>query len=517
MGPLQLPLMLLTLYITATQHSLHSSKTATLTEASSHDFNSDESAAAAQQSDALSEATASVTFAQDLPSFTSDAVTEDSDYTSSPTAADTSTLRGDVIVRDSRTFLQDLPSFANGAVTEDSDNTSSPTVLRGDVITGHDSRIHTVALAFLNDTVEENAYNNNNNNNNSNNNTTVAEDWSAAYTVVATATAASANADDATFTPETWTATTAPPSSNGPSSIAEVRQLMEQAGLVPLAVIGVALNLLSLWVWQGDKSYNATTFLFKYLAVSDSLCLVTLILFVSRLDAVMREVVLPISNVSQRVSVHTTLLVAVTRWLAVTRPLHARSLLSAGRVRAACVGLLLWCLLLEGLYFYSSFAPITRSVPCLLLRPVNRSVPCLLLLLLHHQVSAIIMYSSFAPTTRSVPCLLLLLSTPSPGRCHVYSSFDRPHHQVSALSTLPSIAPITRSVPCLLFLRSPHHQVSALSTPSARHQVSAMCIHPSPPSPGQCHMYSSFSPITRSMSYLLLRSHRLVSAICTPN
>ena len=138
---------------------------------------------------------------------------------------------------------------------------------------------------------------------------------------------------------------------------------MEQAGLVPLALAGVALNLLSLWVWQGDKSYNATTFLFKYLAVSDSLCLFTLVLFVSRLDAVMREVVLPISNVSQRVSVHTTLLVAVTRWLAVTRPLHARSLLSAGRVRAACVGLLLWCLLVEGLYFYSSFAPITRSVP----------------------------------------------------------------------------------------------------------------------------------------------------------
>ena len=356
MGPLQLRLTLLTLYITATQHSLHSSKTATVTEASFHDSNSDESAAAAQQSDALSEATASVTSTQDLPSFASDAVTEDSDYTSSPTAADTSTLRGDVIARDSRTFPQDLPSFASGAVTEDAEYTSSPTALRGDVI-ARDSRIHTEAPAFLNDTVEENAYN-------SNNNATVAEDWSAAYTVVATAAAASANADDATFNPERrGTATTAPPSSNGPSSIAEVRQLMEQAGLVPLAVVGVVLNLLSLWVWQGDKSYNATTFLFKYLAVSDSLCLFTLILFVSRLDAMMREVVLPISNVSQRVSVHTTLLVAVTRWLAVTRPLHARSLLSAGRVRAACVGLLLWCLLVEGLYFYSSFAPITRSVP----------------------------------------------------------------------------------------------------------------------------------------------------------
>ena len=253
-----------------------------------------------------------------------------------------------------------MPSFASGAVTEDSEYTSSPTALRGDVI-ARDSRIRTEAPAFLNDTVEENAYNNNSS---SNNNATVAEDWSAAYTVVATAAAASANADDATFTPERrGTATTAPPSYNGPSSIAEVRQLMEQAGLVPLALVGVALNLLSLWVWQGDRSYNATTFLFKYLAVSDSLCLFTLILFVSRLDAVMREVVLPISNVSQRVSVHTTLLVAVTRWLAVTRPLQARSLLSAGRVRAACVGLLLWCLLVEGLYFYSSFAPITRSVP----------------------------------------------------------------------------------------------------------------------------------------------------------
>ena len=107
---------------------------------------------------------------------------------------------------------------------------------------------------------------------------------------------------------------------------------------------------------------------------------------------------------------------------------------------------------------------------------------------------------SISPITRSVPCLLFVRSPPSPGQCAVYSSFT----------------PIAWSVRCLLLL-CPHNQVSALSAPSARHQVSVICTHLSPPSPGQCRMYSSFSPITRSVSYLLLRSRRLVSAICTPN
>ena len=82
--------------------------------------------------------------------------------------------------------------------------------------------------------------------------------------------------DPATFRADRSTTIKAPPSNGSGSgsdsgsdsdsdSIAETRKRMELAGLVPLAVVGVALNLLALWVWQADRTYNATTFLFKVL------------------------------------------------------------------------------------------------------------------------------------------------------------------------------------------------------------------------------------------------------------
>ena len=54
--------------------------------------------------------------------------------------------------------------------------------------------------------------------------------------------------------------------------------------------MGVVLNVLSLWVWQDDRTYNATTFLFKYLACWDIFCLLTLVLFVLKLDALLTQV-----------------------------------------------------------------------------------------------------------------------------------------------------------------------------------------------------------------------------------
>ena len=131
--------------------------------------------------------------------------------------------------------------------------------------------------------------------------------------------------------------------------------------------------------------------------------------------------------------------------------------------------------------------------------PITWSVPCLLLLRSTPSPGQRPVYSSFDHPHHQVSALSTLPSLPSPGQCAVYS-----------------FAPITRSVPCLL-LRPVTRSVSYVPIFSPHHQVSVICTPPSPPSPGHCHMYSSFSPITRSVSYLLLHSHRLVSAICTPN
>ena len=93
-----------------------------------------------------------------------------------------------------------------------------------------------------------------------------------------------------TLEPISTVATPTRTAPNGPETIAAVRAFMEKTGLVPLATVGVVLNVLSLWVWQDDRTYNATTFLFKYLACWDIICLLTLVLFVLKLDALLTQV-----------------------------------------------------------------------------------------------------------------------------------------------------------------------------------------------------------------------------------
>lgn len=122
-----------------------------------------------------------------------------------------------------------------------------------------------------------------------------------------------------------------------------------------LCGVGIIFNALLLWVWMGQKTFNAITFLFKYLAVWDTIYLA---LFPIRLAYYVGESSFPVKmddawvahhtgDLAQYISIHTTLLIAVSRWIAVAQPFRLQTRLQVRRVIAACAVVFLWCSLLK--------------------------------------------------------------------------------------------------------------------------------------------------------------------------
>lgn len=127
--------------------------------------------------------------------------------------------------------------------------------------------------------------------------------------------------------------------------------IMAQSGILPLALLGILGNMASFWIWQAETSYNATPLLFKYLALCDSFYLALNFIFVLMLDIPCcrwyQVVVNHSRNFTHILSVHTTLLVAVSRWLAVCKPFRVHRFLTKRHIVQACLGLFSWCLLIE--------------------------------------------------------------------------------------------------------------------------------------------------------------------------
>ena len=116
-----------------------------------------------------------------------------------------------------------------------------------------------------------------------------------------------------------------------------------------LSFFGIVGNVVSLWVWQAQRSFNVTTFLFKSLSVWDTIFLVGAVAYSSKtvLNWFIYFFVWYFGNLAQLLSVHTTLLIAICRWIAMRYPLKARKLLTRKRVSISCVVLFFWCAVLE--------------------------------------------------------------------------------------------------------------------------------------------------------------------------
>ncbi|PVD35444.1 hypothetical protein C0Q70_02406 [Pomacea canaliculata] len=127
---------------------------------------------------------------------------------------------------------------------------------------------------------------------------------------------------------------------------------IEMAGIVPMAFLGTLGNIIALIVWTAETRYNATTLLLKHLCVWDSLFLLTYATLLLGREAKSAEVFYATQFFIVMflwMSLHLTLLVVVTRLVAVTRPLHVRDLLTRCRVYVVYVGIIVWCLLFASL------------------------------------------------------------------------------------------------------------------------------------------------------------------------
>jgi hypothetical protein len=95
---------------------------------------------------------------------------------------------------------------------------------------------------------------------------------------------------------------------------------------------------------------STTTLLFMYLAVIDSLFLVShsvdfFVLWQNVLDGVAYIVCWAFTSLVLVLSVHTTVLITLNRWVAVWKPLHVHSVLSRRRVMVCWAVTALWCVL----------------------------------------------------------------------------------------------------------------------------------------------------------------------------
>ena len=123
------------------------------------------------------------------------------------------------------------------------------------------------------------------------------------------------------------------------------------AGFVPVSTLGLVANSACLWVWQGDTSASAVTFLFQFLALWDNVFLALALAYSALLHTGLRDP----SNLlylallfPQLLSVHTTVAIAASRWVAVWRPLHVHRLVTRRRVSVTCAAAVVWCMAIAG-------------------------------------------------------------------------------------------------------------------------------------------------------------------------
>ncbi|XP_025110969.1 uncharacterized protein LOC112574249 isoform X2 [Pomacea canaliculata] len=125
---------------------------------------------------------------------------------------------------------------------------------------------------------------------------------------------------------------------------------IDTAGSVPVSLLGIVCNLVSLTVWNTQTKYSASIFLFKYLAVWDTTFLVlfipVLLFYYKDTDSSLSITLNTLSCLPRLVSVHTTLQIAVCRWLGVYRPqqVYNGRLLPRRQVLVGCLVIFVWCL-----------------------------------------------------------------------------------------------------------------------------------------------------------------------------
>jgi hypothetical protein len=100
--------------------------------------------------------------------------------------------------------------------------------------------------------------------------------------------------------------------------------------------VGVLANGVAFWVWLGERRKSTTTLLFMYLAISDTLFLISRpVAAYSSLcshPVVVLLIFLFLTHLALALSVHTTAIITFNRWLALWKPLLVSKIMSKRRV-----------------------------------------------------------------------------------------------------------------------------------------------------------------------------------------
>ena len=124
-----------------------------------------------------------------------------------------------------------------------------------------------------------------------------------------------------------------------------VSDLIGRYGHAPIKVIGLLANIVVLWVWSAESTYHTTTYLFKVLAITDSVSLSSSLIYEVVIGKFLRgEILYVLIHGLRKVAVQITMLLAVARVITVFFPLRSERLLSRFRLNIVLAGFILWTL-----------------------------------------------------------------------------------------------------------------------------------------------------------------------------
>ncbi|XP_076453045.1 uncharacterized protein LOC143288441 [Babylonia areolata] len=125
------------------------------------------------------------------------------------------------------------------------------------------------------------------------------------------------------------------------------------AAVIPVCIVGLAGNTVSVWAWNANRKHNSVVLLFQCLGLVDNAFLLVSavragLYYKNQLTRAIDAYLFPILYLFQTLSVSITLIIGVFRWLAVARPQLGQRV-TRGHVVMTCGAVGVWCILLSAL------------------------------------------------------------------------------------------------------------------------------------------------------------------------
>ncbi|XP_076452498.1 uncharacterized protein LOC143288098 isoform X1 [Babylonia areolata] len=125
------------------------------------------------------------------------------------------------------------------------------------------------------------------------------------------------------------------------------------AAVIPVCIVGLAGNTVSVWAWNANRKHNSVVLLFQCLGLVDNAFLLVSavragLFYKNQLTHAIEVYFLPTLYLFQTLSVSITSITGVFRWLAVARPQLGQRV-TRGHVVMTCGAVGVWCILLSAL------------------------------------------------------------------------------------------------------------------------------------------------------------------------